>query len=57
MSQSAVSQSNAGFFKMWYLKKEVNDEVYFWHADKHRNFLQADTITLSVHSQACPKCQ
>ena len=46
----------AGFFKMRYLKKEVNDEVYFWHADKHQNFLQAGTITLSVHSQACPKC-
>ena len=25
----------AGFFKMWYLKKEVKDQVYFWHVDKH----------------------
>ena len=25
----------AGFFKIYYFKKEVNDEVYFWHADKH----------------------
>ena len=24
----------SGFFKMKYRKKEVNDEVYFWHADK-----------------------
>ena len=23
-----------GFFKIKYLKKEVNDEVYIWHADK-----------------------
>ena len=23
---------------MSYLKKEVNYEVYFWHADKHRSF-------------------
>ena len=22
-----------GFFKMSHLKKEVNDEVYFWHTD------------------------
>ena len=25
-------------FKMHYLKKEVNDEVYLWYADKHRGF-------------------
>ena len=25
----------AGFFKMQYLKKKVNDELQFWHADKH----------------------
>ena len=24
-------------------KKGVNDEVYFRHVDKHRNFLQVDT--------------
>ena len=23
---------------MHYLKKEVNDEVYLWYADKHRGF-------------------
>ena len=22
------------FFKMWYLKEEGNDELYFWHAEK-----------------------
>ena len=44
-----------GFFKMLYLKKEVNDEVYFWHGDKHRSCLQGDTIILGVHSQACPE--
>ena len=22
------------FLKMWYLKEEVNDELYFWHAEK-----------------------
>ena len=36
----------AGFFKMKYPKKEEKDEVYFWYADKHRRFLQVDTINL-----------
>ena len=26
------------------ISQEVNDEVYFWHADKHRSFLQVDAI-------------
>ena len=30
----------AGFFKIYYVKKEVSEEVYFWHADKKRSFLQ-----------------
>ena len=38
----------AGFFKMLYLKKEVNDEVYLWLADKHWSFLQVDTVILGV---------
>ena len=40
---------------MQHLKKEVSDEVYFWHADKHRRFLQVYTIILGVRSQGCPK--
>ena len=44
-----------GFFKMQYLKKELNDEVLFWHADKNQSFLQVYTIILGVHNQACPK--
>ena len=79
---------------MWYLKEEVNNELYFWHgdkhrvfkvdttiyvllynlfiflqylqksigyeidflpADKHKHFLQIDSITLGLHGQACPK--
>ena len=36
MGQNSVDQSNqiAGFFKMQHRKKEVNDEVYFWHVEK-----------------------
>ena len=37
--QKLLANQIVGFFKMLYLKKEVNDEVYFWHADKHRSFL------------------
>ena len=29
-----------------YLKKDVSDEVDFLHADKHKGFLQIDTIIL-----------
>ena len=31
-----------------YLKKEVRDEVGFWHVDKHQSFLQVDFNTLSI---------
>ena len=31
------------------------DEVHFLHADKHRSFLQGDTIILGESNQACPK--
>ena len=44
----------AGFFNMLCIKKEVNDRVYFWHADKHRNLVKVDTIILGVCNQACP---
>ena len=43
----------AVFFNIQYLKKQVNDKAYFWHADKHESSLQADTIIFRVHSQAC----
>ena len=31
-----------------YLKKEVRDEVDFWHVDKHQSFLQVDFNTLGI---------
>ena len=43
------------FIWLQYLKKEVNDEVYFLHTDKHRNLLQVDTIILGFCNQACPQ--
>ena len=45
----------AVFFKMYYLKEEVNDEVYFWHANIYRCALQGESIILGVPRQACPK--
>ena len=33
----------------------MGEEVDFLPADKHKGFLQDDSISLSVHSQACPK--
>ena len=52
--QNTVSQISE-FFRMQYLKKELNDEVYFRHADKHRSLLQIDTIILGMCNQACLK--
>ena len=33
----------------------MGNEVDFLHADKHESFLQGDSITLGVRSQACPR--
>ena len=32
----------------------MNDEVYFWHADKHRSFQQVEFIILGVSNWVCP---
>ena len=32
-----------------YFKKEVRDQVGFWHADKHQNFPQVDFNTLRIN--------
>ena len=40
---------------MWYLKKEVNDEIYFWRPDKNGSLLQDDAIILGVWNQASLK--
>ena len=33
----------------------MNDEVYLWHADKHRNLLQVDTIHFGCVQPGMPK--
>ena len=32
-----------------FLKKEVGDEIYFLHVDKHQSFLQVDFNTLGIN--------
>ena len=54
MAKMLSANQLAGFFKFLYLKK-VNDEVYFWLANKDRSILQVDTIILVMDSQTCPK--
>ena len=38
-----------------YLRKEVSNQVCFWHADKHESCLQIDTMIFDRDSQAFPK--
>ena len=47
----------AGFINMQYLKKELNDELCFWHSNKHGSLLQVDTIILGMCNQSCPEYQ
>ena len=50
-----ITRSNKFSISLKYLKKEVNDEVDFSHADKDENYLQIDTMTFDGDGQAFPK--
>ena len=41
------------YISLQYLQKCMGDEVDFLPADNHKHFLQDDSITLGVRSQAC----
>ena len=41
-----ITQNNKFAISLQYLKKEVNDEVDFLHADKHESLLQIDSMIL-----------
>ena len=43
------------FISLQYHQKSMGYEIDFLPADKHRNFLQIDSIIFGVHGQACPK--
>ena len=47
-----LANQTAKFFITKYLKEEVNDEVYFSHAEKLQNFLQVDTTILDMSGHA-----
>ena len=50
---SITTQNHKIAISFQYLKENVKDEVDFLPADK-QNFLETDTIILSVCGQACP---
>ena len=48
VKHSQSSQNSKFTMPLQYLKKEVRDEVGFWHVDKHQSFLQVDFNTLGI---------
>ena len=51
-----IIQNNKFVISLEYLKKEVNDEADYLHADKHESLLQIDAMILTrmvKHSQSC----
>ena len=45
------SQNNKFAISLQYVQKEMSDEVYFLHEDKHQNFLQIDTMIFDGDGQ------
>ena len=50
VKHSQSFQNSKLAMSLQYLKKEVRDELYFWHIDKHQSFLQVDFNTLDIKS-------
>ena len=38
-----------------HIKKEVSDEIDFWHVDKHENSIQIDPMIFDADGQTFPK--
>ena len=54
-AHTETTQNNEFAISLQYLKKEVSDEVYFLHVDKHENLIQIDTMIwmgIAKHSQS-----
>ena len=49
-NHSQIYQNSTLAMSLQYLKKEIRDEVEFWHADKHQSFLQVDFKTLGIRA-------
>ena len=45
------TQDNKYTISLKYLKKEVGDQIDFFHADKLQSFLQVDTISFNAFDQ------
>ena len=55
-----ITQNNNFAISLWYLKKEVSDEVDFSHTDKYENLLQIDAMIFigkAKHSQSSQNSQ
>ena len=50
-----ITLNNKFAISLQYVKKEVSDEVDFWHTDKHESFLQMDTKIFVRYVQTFPK--
>ena len=50
-----ITPNNQSVISLQYLKKEVSDEVDFFHADKHGSLLQIDNMNSDGDSLAFPK--
>ena len=49
-----ISQNSKFAISLQYLKSEVSDEVDFLHAEKHKSFLQINTMIFDGDGQAFP---
>ena len=50
-----ITQNKKSAVSLQYLKKEVNDEVFFLHSSNHESLLQIDTMIfmgIVKHSQS-----
>ena len=50
-----ITQNKKFAVLLHYLKKEVSDEVDILHADKHKSFLQIDTMIFDGRRSNIPK--
>ena len=46
---------NKKFVYLYNVYRKMLEMIFFLTADKHKSFLQVDSINLGVRSQACPK--
>ena len=50
-----IAQNNKFAVSLQYSKEQVSNEVDFSNANKHRSFLQTDTLILMGDDEAFPK--